>query len=85
MSKTSERCTTLEYARQCYHLGFPGGSVGKESTCNVGDAGDVGSIPGSKRSPRAGRGHPPQYSCLENHMDRGTWQATVRRVTKSQT
>ena len=43
--------------------GFPGGSVGKESTCNVGD---LGSVPGLGRSPGGGQGNPPQYSCLEN-------------------
>ena len=46
---------------------------------------DVGSIPGSGRSPGGGHGDPLQYSCLENPMDRGAWQATVRRVAKSQT
>ena len=50
------------------------GSEGKESTCN---AGDPGSIPPSVRSPGKGHGNPQQYSCLENPMDRGTWQATV--------
>ena len=43
--------------------GFPGSSDGKESPCNVGD---LGSIPGSGRSPGGGNGNPPQYSCLEN-------------------
>ena len=43
--------------------GFPGGSVSKESTCNVGD---LGSIPGLGRSPREGNSYPLQYSCLEN-------------------
>ena len=47
---------------------FPGGSDGKASACNVGDR---GSIPGSGRSPGEGNGNPPQYSCLENSMDRG--------------
>ena len=55
-------------------LGFPGGSDGKESTCN---AGDSGKIPGSGRSPGEGNGKPLQYSCLENSMDIGAWQATV--------
>ena len=50
--------------------GFPGGLVGKESTCNVGDKGDVGSIPGSGRPRGEGNGNPPQYSCLEHPMDR---------------
>ena len=62
--------------------GFPGGSVGKESACNVGDQ---GLIPGLGRSPREGNGNPLQYSCLENPMDSGAWQATVHRVTQSQT
>ena len=43
------------------------------------------SIPGSGRSPGEGNGNPLQYSCLENPMDRGVWQATVHRVAKSQT
>ena len=53
-------------------LGFPGGSDGKESTCN---AGDLGSIPGLGRSPGGGHGNPLQYSCLENPMDRAAWWA----------
>ena len=63
-------------------LSFPGGSEVKASACNVGDP---GSIPGLERSPGEGNGNPPQYSCLENPMDRGAWQATVHRVAKSQT
>ena len=63
-------------------LGFPGGSDGKELTCN---AGDPGSIPGSRRSPGEGTDYPFQYSCLENSMDKGAWWATVHGVTKSQT
>ena len=63
---------------------FPGGSVGKESACNAGDAGDTGSIPGSGRSFGVGNGNPLQYSCLENPMARGAWQAAVHWVTKSQ-
>ena len=61
---------------------IPGGSDGKESTCN---AGDPGLIPGSGRSPGEGNGYLFQYSCLENPMDRGAWQATVHGVTKSRT
>ena len=49
------------------------------------NTGDQGLAPGSGRSPVAGHGNPLQYSCLENSMDRGAWQATVHRVTKSQT
>ena len=55
---------------------------GKESACNVGATGDVGSIPGLGRSPGGVHGNPLQYSCLENAMDRETW---VHRGTKSQT
>ena len=62
--------------------GFPGGSDGKESACN---AGDVGSVPGLGRSPGDGDGNPLQYSCLENSMDTGAWQATVHGVAKSGT
>ena len=51
--------------------GFPGGLAGKASTCN---AGDLGSIPESGRSPGEGNGNPLQYSCLENPMDRGAWE-----------
>ena len=54
----------------------------KKCACN---AGDPGSIPGFGRSPGEGNDNPPQYSCLENSMDRGTWQYTVHRVTKSWT
>ena len=54
-------------------------SVGKESACN---AGDLGSIPGLRRSPGEGNRNPLQYSCLENSTDRGAWWATVRGVTK---
>ena len=50
-------------------MGFPGGSVGKESACKSGDAGDVGSIPGWRRSPGGGHGNLLQYSCLENPME----------------
>ena len=53
---------------------------GKESACNAGDTGDVGSIPGSGRSPGEGNGNPLQYSCLENPMNRGAWWATVHAV-----
>ena len=55
---------------------------GKESAC---DAGDAGSIPGWGRSPGGKHNNPFQYSCLENLMDWGAWQATVHRVAKSQT
>ena len=62
--------------------GFPGDSEVKVSACN---AGDLGLIPGSGRSPGEGNGNPLQYSCLENPMDGGVWWATVHGVAKSQT
>ena len=55
-------------------MGFPGGSLVKESACNAGDA---GLIPRPRRSPEGGNGNPLQYSCLKNPMDRGAWQAAV--------
>ena len=64
---------------------LPGGSVVNNPPANAGDPRDVGSIPGSGRSPGEGYGNPLQYSCPENPMDRGIWQATVHRVAKSQT
>ena len=65
-----------------FMCGFPGGSDGKESAC---DAGDLGSIPESGRTPGEGNGYPLQYSCVGNPMDKGPWQATVHGVAKSQT
>ena len=59
--------------------------VVKNLPANAGDIRDAGSIPGSERSPGEGNGNPLQYSCLENPMDRGAWQATVHEVAKSQT
>ena len=64
------------------HIDFPGGSDGKASVYN---AGDLGSIPGLGRSPGEGNCNPLQYSRLENPMDRGAWQATIRGVKKSGT
>jgi len=61
---------------------FPGGPDSKESAYS---AGDPGSIPGLGRSPGEGNSNPLQYPCLENPMDRGTWQATVHGVPKSWT
>ena len=65
--------------------GLPLWLSGKETSCNAGDAGDSGSIPGSGRSPGRGHGNPLQYSCLGNPIDRGAWQATVHGVANSQT
>ena len=63
-------------------MGFPGG--GKESAYHAGTAGDVGSITRLRGivSPGGGHGNPLQYSCLENPMDRGAWQAIVHGVAK---
>ena len=61
---------------------IPTSANSKESACN---RGDPGSIAGSERSPGEGIGNPLQYSCLENPMDRGAWQATVHGVSKSWT
>ena len=63
-------------------MGFPGGSEVKVSAFN---AGDLGLIPGSGRFPGNGNGNPFQYSCLENSMDRGTWQTTAHGVAKCHT
>ena len=60
-------------------------SVVKKPPAMVGDTIDMGSTPGSGRSPRGGNGNPLQYSGLENPMDRGAWWATVHGATKSRT
>ena len=61
-------------------MNFPGGSDGKAS---VYSEGVLGLIPGLGRSPGEGNGNPLQYSCLENPVDRGAWNATVLGVTES--
>ena len=63
-------------------MGFPGGSDGKDSSCNTGDP---GLIPGSERSPGEGNGYPLQYSWLENSTDKEAWGDTVHGVAKSLT
>ena len=63
-------------------FGLPQWLSSKESAYN---AGDTGLVPGSGGSPGGGDGNPLQYSCLENLMDRGAWQATVHRVRKNWT
>ena len=55
----------------------------KNMPANAGDIRDLGSIPGSGKSPGGGHSNPLQYSCLENPMDRGAWRATVHEVAKS--
>ena len=61
---------------------LPGSAGGKEFACNTGDP---GSIPGSGRPPGGGNGNSLQYSCLENPMDRGPWQAPVHGVNEGWT
>ena len=58
---------------------FPGVLDGKESSCIMGE---LGLIPGSARSRGERNGNPLQYSCLENPMDRGAWQAGIHEVTR---
>ena len=60
-------------------VGFPSGSVVKNPPTN---AGDMGLIPGSRRSPGEGNGNPFQYSCLGNPMERGAWWAAVHEVAR---
>ena len=63
-------------------MGFPGGLVVRNPPAS---AGDMGSISDLGRSPEEGNGNPLQHSCLENHMDRGAWWATVHGVAESDT
>ena len=80
-SDTTE-ATQQQQQQQQSILGFPGGSDAKASTCN---AGDPGLISGPGRSLGEANGHPVQYSCPENPMDRGAWWATVHGVAESDT
>ena len=74
----------ITFSKRTYAIprGFPGGSDGKVSACNEGD---LGSIPGSRRSPGEENRNRLQYSCLENPMEGGAWQATVHGVAKRRT
>ena len=65
--------------------GFPGGAVVKNPPASAGDPGDMGSIPGSGRSPGEGNDNPLQSSCLRSPVGRGAWQAVVHRVANSRT
>ena len=76
--------TYLAYPLIVLLMGFPAGSVVNILPVNAGDTGDTVSIPGLGRSPGEGNGNPLQYSCLDNPMNRGAWQATVHGVAKSQ-
>ena len=76
----------LDMPLGCFHdEGFPGNSVVKNPPANAGDAGEVGSVPGSGRSTGEGNGSPLQYSCLGNPMVKGDRWAAVHGVAKSQT
>ena len=79
--------TSLQVTEQQQNCprGFPGSTSGKDLPANAGDVRDASSFPGLGRALRGGRGNPLQYPCLENPMGRGVWQATVHRVTKTQT
>jgi len=68
----SQKCEFTKL-KLLYDRGFPGGSDSKKFACN---AGDLGSVTGSRRFPGEGSGNLLQYSCLENSMDRGAWCAT---------
>ena len=80
-NQADSRCLVQHYLEGIISQsrGFPGGSVGKESTCN---AGDWGLIPGPGRSPREENGSSLQHFALGNPMDRGAWRATVHAVAK---
>ena len=69
----------------CHNRASRVGSVVKNPPAKTGITRDMGSIPGLGRSPGGGNGNILQYSCLENRMERGDWQATVHVVTKNQT
>ena len=75
--KTFPKLSSFFFTLCIEFWGFPGGSDGKESACNVGG---LSLTPGLGRYPGEGNGHPLQYSCLENPMDRGVWQATVHGI-----
>ena len=84
-------CFSLEVPVSLHIVGYSfvllselGGAVVKNLPASVGVARDMGSIPGSGRSPGVGNGNLLQYSCLENSMDRGIWQAMVHGVIKCQ-
>ena len=73
-------CTT--YTANKYTIFTNRKTITQKLPANIGDTGDAGSIPGSRRFPGEGNGNPFQYSCLGNSMDKGVWWATVHRVTR---
>ena len=86
-------CLLRERTLRCSNIGsykvswgFPGGTSGKKNLpANAGDIREAGLIPRLGRSSGVGNGNPPQYSCLENSMDRGDWRAIVHGVAESDT
>ena len=85
----TENSMSMTYGSFCKEVmtfqGFLGSSAVKNLPADTGDERDSGLIPGSGRSLGGGHGNPLQYSCLENHTDKGAWWATVRRVAKNWT
>ena len=79
MSTNTLQTNKFKFKRLHIDRGFPYSSVGKSSACN---AGGLSLIPGSGRSPGEGYRNPLQYTCLENSLDRGAWQATVHEVSE---
>ena len=77
--------TAAIYVKECSACFFLVALAVKNLSANAVDIRDMGSIPGLERSPEGRHGNPLQYSCLENHMDRGACRATVEGVAKSQT
>ena len=69
----------------CINMGFPGGTNGKESTCQCRKHETWSSISGLRRCPRGGHDNPLHYFCLENPMDRIAWMSTIHWVAKNQT
>ena len=84
IAKSQTQLSDLNFTFSTCERAFQVALVVKNLPVNAGDIRDMGSIPGSGRSPGGGHGNPLQYSCLKNPVDRGTWWATVHRVTKSQ-
>ena len=84
-SGTERQIPRITYVQVGGDGGVPWWLSGKESAYKAGAAGDAGLIPELEKSPGGGHGNPLQCSCLENHMDRRTWQVTVHRIAESDT
>ena len=81
--RVQEQSTPAKADTVQYIEGFPAGASGKEHACQCKRHKRHGFNPWLGKSPREGHGNPPRYSCLENAMDRGAWQSTVHKFTKS--